>query len=119
MTRVELARLLNRHRPADATADDHLDAALRIAQRLGMTPLHDQVLALRDARRHSRAPLLTAREEQVASMVADGLSNRQIASRLHLSERTVENHVTHILAKLGLDSRARVAAWFTARQREN
>ena len=111
--------MLDRHRPGDATADDHLDAALRIARRLGMTPLHDLALALREARRHSRAAVLTAREEQVAALVAEGLSNRQIASRLGLSERTVENHVAHILTKLGFESRARVAAWFTARQREN
>jgi len=119
MAHVELARLLDRHRPGDATADDHLDAALRIARRLGMTPLHDLVLALREARRLNRTPRLTAREEQLAALVAEGLSNRQIASRLGLSERTVENHVTHILGKLGFQSRARVAAWFTARQGEN
>ena len=119
MTHVELARLLDRNRPGDATADDHLDTALRIARRLGMTPLHDLILALREARRHSRAAVLTAREEQVAALVAEGLSNRRIANRLGLSERTVENHVAHILAKLGFESRARVAAWFTARRREN
>ncbi len=38
-------------------------------------------------------------------------------SRLHLSERTVENHVTHILTKLGFDSRTRIAAWYATRPR--
>ena len=56
---------------------------------------------------------LTRREREVAALVARGLTNRQIASELHLSERTVENHVSKILRKLGLASRARVATWAT------
>jgi non-specific serine/threonine protein kinase len=59
---------------------------------------------------------LTRREEEVAALVARGLSNRQIASELHLSGRTVENHVSKILRKLGLASRTEIAAWAT-RQR--
>jgi DNA-binding CsgD family transcriptional regulator len=59
---------------------------------------------------------LTTREQEVAAMVARGLSNRQIASQLHLSERTVENHVSKILRKLGLASRAEIAAWTTERR---
>jgi DNA-binding NarL/FixJ family response regulator len=43
------------------------------------------------------------------------LSSRQIASRLHLSERTVENDVANILGELGFDSRAKVAAWHAGR----
>jgi FixJ family two-component response regulator len=43
--------------------------------------------------------------------VAEGLTNRGIAQRLHLSERTAENHIKNILDKLGLDSRAQIAAW--------
>jgi DNA-binding CsgD family transcriptional regulator len=119
MTHMELARVLDRHRPEDVRADDHLDTALRIARHLGMTPLQDLVLASREARRHRRSLMLTPREEQVAALVADGLSNRQIANRLGLSYRTIENHVAHILTKLGFESRARVAAWYTARQRVN
>jgi two-component system response regulator DevR len=42
-----------------------------------------------------------------------GLSNRQIARELHLSERTVHNHVSKILRKLGFSSRVQVAAWAT------
>ena len=57
------------------------------------------------------APLLTARERQVAVLVARGLSNRQIATRLVISERTVHGHVANILAKLEFRSRARIAAW--------
>jgi DNA-binding NarL/FixJ family response regulator len=46
-------------------------------------------------------------------MVARGLSNRQVASELHLSERTVENHVSKILRKLKLASRTEIASWLT------
>jgi non-specific serine/threonine protein kinase len=54
---------------------------------------------------------LTAREREVAALVARGLTNRQIAGALVISERTADNHVGHILDKLGLTSRAQVAAW--------
>src|SRR5215472_14392564 len=56
--------------------------------------------------------LLTPREREVADLVAAGLSNRQIAERLVISERTAEAHVEHIRAKLECRSRAQVAAWF-------
>jgi predicted ATPase/DNA-binding CsgD family transcriptional regulator len=54
---------------------------------------------------------LSAREREVATLVAQGLSNRDIAQRLVVSERTAENHVQHVLNRLGLRSRAQVAAW--------
>jgi DNA-binding CsgD family transcriptional regulator len=54
---------------------------------------------------------LTERERDVANLVAQGLSNRQIATRLVLSERTVESHVRNILGKLGFASRAEIIAW--------
>jgi predicted ATPase/DNA-binding CsgD family transcriptional regulator len=54
---------------------------------------------------------LTRREGQVAGMLAGGLSNRRIARELSLSVATVRTHVEHILAKLGMNSRAQVAAW--------
>ncbi len=57
---------------------------------------------------------LTPREKEVAALVAEGMSNRQIASALGLSPRTVDRHIEHILAKLGFRSRARVAAWWVA-----
>jgi DNA-binding NarL/FixJ family response regulator len=65
--------------------------------------------------RRSVAPgqpdLLTAREREVVALVAGGLANLQIAEQLVISERTVEAHVSHALAKLGLDSRVRLATW--------
>jgi predicted ATPase/DNA-binding NarL/FixJ family response regulator len=54
---------------------------------------------------------LTRRERQIAELVANGLSNREIAAALVISKRTAEGHVEHILAKLGFSSRAQVAAW--------
>jgi non-specific serine/threonine protein kinase len=67
-------------------------------------------------------PPLTRREREVAGLVAQGLTNRQIGGRLFIAERTVDTHVGHILAKLGCGSRAQVAvmvatgAPFPARQ---
>ncbi len=58
---------------------------------------------------------LTPREREVADLVAEGLTNRQIAERLVLSERTAQNHVQHVLTKLGLSNRAQVAAWRLSR----
>ncbi len=54
----------------------------------------------------------------LARLVAEGLSNHVIAQRLHLSSRTAENHVQHVLNKLGFDSRSQIAAWFAAGQIE-
>jgi DNA-binding NarL/FixJ family response regulator len=54
---------------------------------------------------------VTAREREVLSLLAEGLSNRQIAERLVVSEHTVHRHVTNILRKLGLPSRTAAAAY--------
>jgi non-specific serine/threonine protein kinase len=61
---------------------------------------------------------LTNREWQVAQLVVEGLGNRQIASRLVISPRTVDAHIAHIMEKLAFGSRAQVAAWVTERLRE-
>jgi DNA-binding NarL/FixJ family response regulator len=58
----------------------------------------------------SRGGLLSARERDVLRLVAAGLSNRQIAETLSLSERTIKFHVTAILNKLGADNRAQAVA---------
>src|SRR3984957_19109494 len=54
---------------------------------------------------------LTARERQIAVLVARGLSNKDVADRLVISKRTVDAHVNHIFAKLGLSSRVQLAIW--------
>ncbi|MGI5327102.1 helix-turn-helix domain-containing protein [Actinomadura nitritigenes] len=56
---------------------------------------------------------LTERELQVAALVAEGLSNRDIAERLTIAKRTADSHVEHILSKLGFSSRAQIAVWVT------
>jgi len=54
---------------------------------------------------------LSTREEQVAGLVAAGLTNREIAEQLFISERTVHSHLSHIFTKLGLTSRTQLALW--------
>ena len=62
----------------------------------------------------ARAPrasdALSTREREIAELVADGLTNREIAARLFLSEKTIETHLTRVFQKLGVRSRAQVAA---------
>jgi DNA-binding NarL/FixJ family response regulator len=58
--------------------------------------------------------VLRPRELEVARLVAEGLSNKEIGRRLFISERTVESHVRNILNKLGFTSRAQIAAWMAA-----
>ena len=59
----------------------------------------------------TRPAALTAREGEIARMIARGLSNRQIAAALAVSGRTVEWHVGNVLEKLGLQSRVQIAVW--------
>ena len=57
---------------------------------------------------------LSRREQEIANLVADGLTNREIGSRLYLSEKTIETHLTRVFQKLGLRSRTQVAAALAA-----
>src|SRR5438105_155309 len=56
---------------------------------------------------------LSRRELEIARLVAEGLTNREIAGRLFISERTVDGHLEHVREKLEVNSRAQVAAWVT------
>ena len=58
-------------------------------------------------------PRLTDREFEVAELIAEGLTNRSIARRLSVAPRTAEAHVENIRRKLGVRSRAQIAAWVT------
>jgi DNA-binding CsgD family transcriptional regulator len=62
------------------------------------------------------AIILTPREQEVAALVARGLTNRQVAQELSISEHTAANHVGRILRKLGLSSRTQIARWATEGQ---
>jgi DNA-binding NarL/FixJ family response regulator len=81
-----------------------VDALRRIAD--GETVVDPTIVARLFGRRRRHDPLaeLTTREREVLALVAEGLSNRAIASRLVVTERTVEAHVTQIFLKLGLDA---------------
>jgi DNA-binding NarL/FixJ family response regulator len=82
-------------------------AAVRVALREAAPP----AAAASD---QEKAGILGQRETDVARLVADGLSNKQIGARLFISERTVESHVRNILNKLGFNSRAQIAGWMAS-----
>ncbi|KQR50736.1 LuxR family transcriptional regulator [Leifsonia sp. Leaf336] len=71
-------------------------------------------LGLRAARRG--AGTLTARQDEVAALIAEGRTNREIADRLGIDERSAEGHVERIRLRLGFRSRAQVAAWYAAQR---
>lgn len=85
---------------ARLAADPHLEIVDLVEQA-------DAVLSLPPARRDEDPPLeaLTAREHDVLALVADGLSNRDIAGRLGISEHTVKFHLASIFGKLGVSTR--------------
>ncbi|GAA3716119.1 ATP-binding protein [Streptomyces tremellae] len=80
-----------------------------------MRPRHVLALALGSQAARATAEeadnLLSKREQDVTALVVQGLTNRQIAARMHVSVRTVETHIRHIRTTLGLRSRAHIAAW--------
>jgi DNA-binding CsgD family transcriptional regulator len=107
-----------------------LDQAVRSYERLGAArDLARAEATLREAgirrgRRGPRSrpqfgwPSLTPTEHTVADLVAEGLSNPQIGERLYISHRTVQTHLAHIFAKLGISARAQLAAEVTRRRRD-
>ena len=108
-------------RGLELSAEDAVSSALQLPQRPHQPPKKPPASQPED----SLAPAmpgagpLTPRELQVARLVAGGRSNKQIAAELVISQRTAEGHVERILAKLGFTSRAQVAAWVSASQRES
>jgi non-specific serine/threonine protein kinase len=57
---------------------------------------------------------LTKRETEIAQLIAEGMTNREIAAKLFIAPRTADTHVDHILTKLGVNNRAQVATWITS-----
>jgi DNA-binding CsgD family transcriptional regulator len=109
-------------------AAQELDATCRTAEQLGAAPLLEQIRHLAKVARiqieeaagehhqHTVAeqpgiyPPLTDRERQVLALLADGKTNREIGAALYMSPKTASVHVTHILEKLGVQTRVRAAA---------
>ncbi|WP_040685947.1 protein kinase domain-containing protein [Nocardia vinacea] len=87
------------------------DAAVEQGRAMGMGAAVAYALGEQPADTVRTSAKLTKRERQVADLVARGLSNKQIAAKLVISQRTAEGHVEHILTKLGFTSRAQIAVW--------
>jgi DNA-binding CsgD family transcriptional regulator len=119
--RLRLAELTLADTPA--LARDEARAAAETFARLGAGTELDRATALlrtlggpaRTGARRSGS--LTDREAEVLALVAQGLSNPQIAERLYISRKTASHHVSNVLAKLGVRSRAEAAAWAAANGR--
>ena len=88
---------------------DELFRAVRATAR-GETVLSPAVAAMMVRRASSPGPVMTAREVEILGLLAEGLGNREMARRLLVSEATVKSHLTHVYAKLGVDSRAGAVA---------
>jgi pimeloyl-ACP methyl ester carboxylesterase/DNA-binding CsgD family transcriptional regulator len=78
-------------------------------------PIAEAIIDFLGARTGGEATL-TAREMQVAALVAEGLTNQEIAQRLFIAPRTSETHLENIRQKLGFKSRAQIATWYVSRQ---
>lgn len=108
-----VATLVQRGGPGDqGKVESLLDEALSIATELGMTPLVERVAALQKAMGFEPAGSpahpggLTQREAEVLAHLAQGMTNREIARELVLSERTVQRHISNIYAKINVRNRA-------------
>lgn len=98
-----------------------VDGILRIARGESLIPknLAERVrrdLSAREAPPRRPGARLTLREQQLLTLITEGLTNRQIGQRLGLAEKTVKNYVSGLLAKLGMERRTQVAAYGAATQ---
>jgi len=93
---------------AEFTAGKRMNREAAIGLALG------EAIDARAASEGDGAGVLGKREADVARLVAEGLTNKQIGMRLFISERTVDSHVRSILNKLGFNSRAQIAGWFAS-----
>ena len=103
-----------------ALGDDRFNAAYARGRALSVDEIVAMAVEEKPQPRTSRPPdagaALTPREREIAGLVAEGLTNRQIAARLTISQRTAEGHVEKVLTKLGFTSRAQIAAWIAAQR---
>src|SRR4051812_11577775 len=91
-------------------APAELVAALRVAHG-GESPLAPRAATAVLSRLRTSAPALTAREKQVLQLIAAGLPNKRIATRLGITEQTVKSHVTRIFERIGVRDRTNAALW--------
>jgi len=110
MAQEKARTVLGADRFAKAYEDGaRLDREGAIALALGRSPAQHTV-----AEADAKPNPLGKREREIADLIAEGLSNKEIATRLFLSERTVETHVYNILNKLGFSSRVNIASWVSS-----
>ncbi len=94
------------HEIRDLTIADFID----MVKSLPVNPDHKPHLRpVPGTRERDMRALLSDREMQVVRLVAEGISNKEISLRLALSDKTVKNHISHILAKLSLSARTQIA----------
>jgi predicted ATPase/DNA-binding CsgD family transcriptional regulator len=101
---IEAAERASREALSDRAAARAWAAGLRLDARAALARV-----------RADQSPPLTQRRLTIANLVAEGLSDKEIASRLGISKRTVETHLLHVRQKLGLSNRAQIAAWAVSR----
>jgi DNA-binding CsgD family transcriptional regulator len=123
LTHLRLAELLLEDADDSARSEAlaHLDTAIPELRDMKMLPALERALALSNTYQ-ARSPSLdglTPREREIASLIARGLSNREIGERLVITEGTVEVHVKHILSKLGFRSRSQVVSWYDRQHGES
>lgn len=96
-----------------------IDAVRRVAagESILEQPSGDRIRAP-DADCDSRLASLTAREQRILDLITEGLTNGQIGERLGITEKTVRNHVTKVLAKLGMSGRTQAAVYAVRHDRQ-
>jgi two-component system, NarL family, response regulator DevR len=94
---------------------DLVDAVREVAAGRSLLDPVTTARVLDRMRRSDELAGLTERERDVLELMGEGLSNRQIAERLFLAEKTVKNYVTSVLAKLGMERRTQAVAWIARR----
>jgi RNA polymerase sigma factor (sigma-70 family) len=77
----------------------------------------DRLRQGRDLMKDEKLASLSPQEERILTLVAQGMTNKEIGEELHVAEKTVKNHLSHILQKLGVARRAEAASYLTRHRR--